>query len=102
MNASCGSPSRSTALRRTLMVLIQSFALFAPTTLVLASGPYLRLNDERVVEIPVSANPPSSSLKGELLVFDLPCSATALAWHNQPVPGGGTLLPEGWLNPATI
>src|SRR5882672_11612986 len=26
----------------------------------------------------------------------------ALAWHNQPVPGGGTLSPGAFFNPATI
>src|SRR5262245_64169709 len=62
--------------------------------------PYVRTSGVEVRELGGSAQhatpPPLASSPGSM------CTEDALAWHNQPAPGGGTLAPLAFANPSVF
>ena len=78
--------------------LLASFALTVPA--LAQSTPFVRLRDQEIRHLPADAA--TWTPVGAQSALSTVCSNAAVAWHNQPVPGGGTLSPLAFANPATI
>jgi hypothetical protein len=66
-----------------------------------ASGPCVRVDASTVRAVPGSPQRVHGSSSGSYAAASV-CSTTALAWHNQIVPGGGTLSPIAFSNDASV
>src|SRR5215813_161525 len=81
------------------------FAFCAATILVatpaMAQSLYLKSHDDVVIErIDQTAAPAAEARR--LTAAPDTCQLSGIAWYGEDVPGGGTLDPQGWGNPATI
>lgn len=63
--------------------------------------PFVRVHDDviRVCPAPLVPPPPPPATLAATLA---PCATLPIAWHSQPVPGGGTLSPIAPANPACV
>jgi hypothetical protein len=78
--------------------LLASIALTAPA--LAQTTPFVRLRDQEIRCLPVSG--PAWSPTSAQSALSTICSNVAVAWHNQAAPGGGTLAPLAFANPATL
>jgi len=83
---------------RTGASLLVSIALTVPA--LAQDAPFVRLRDQEIRRLSVGG--PSQTPASAQLALSSVCSNTAVAWHNEPAPGGGTLAPLAFANPATL
>src|SRR5262245_21546187 len=95
-------PPRGARLRRMSVRISRVAAVLGVSTSLAAQGqPYVRVHDDVIQVLPAPAlppPPPPSTLAASLA----PCATLPVAWHGQPVPGGGTLSPIAPGNPACV
>lgn len=71
--------------------------------LVLLQAPYVRTHDREIRTLPVAGTPSvPGAAEGRPRAYPPVCNALAAGRHGESVPGGGTLNPIAFVNPATI
>jgi len=69
---------------------------------LLVQDPYIRTHDQEVRPVHWPGNPVHLDGGGVELAYPPPCTVEAQGRHGEAVPGGGTLNPVAFGNPATI